>query len=667
MSDEALKKLARAAGLYVEWTDANGRPHDVKPDTLRAVLDALGFAADSPGAIADSRRRLESQAKAVPRLIAALGRETVHVGHAKSARIRGAEGPWQDIRLDALRVGGFSFRAPEAFGYYELEIDDSPHVLAVAPPRCFGAAELEIRQQLAGLAVQIYALRGGHSDGFGDFAALGEFAAEVGQLGMDAIAVSPTHARFAADNGNLAPYSPSTRFFLDPLYADPAIAGGETGHDNGGEGLIDWHQAHRAKYAQLHKAYERFVEQNQHNRSFREFCQAGGQRLFDHALFEALDAHFRARGKISFPNWPEPFRNPQSREVHEFAERDKREIAFHLFLQWLAAQSAEAAQARAREHMSVGIIADMAVGVDRMGSHAWSAPHELIGGLSIGAPPDTFNPAGQDWGLTSFSPAAVKAGGYESFIATLRSGMQHAGGIRIDHAMGLRRLWVLPQGASPVDGVYVSYPLTDLLRLISLESMLHRAVVIGEDLGTVPEGFRAQISGVGILGMRVLWFERTKDGRFIPPERWDVQAAALTTTHDLPTVAGWWKGRDIDWAAKLRRKTRMGGESAERRERKKDRSLLWSAFTQSGCARGAEPPPEQPDGVVHAALAYVSKSPCLLALAAVEDILRLEEQPNLPGTVEQHPNWRRRLPAEDLAHNSKARERLRGFAAPRRR
>lgn len=667
MSDDALKRLARAAGLYVEWTDANGRPHDIKPDTLRDVLDALGYPADSPGAIADSRRRLEREVKAIPRLITALGRETVHVGHAQHARIRGAESQWQDIKLSALRIGGFSFRAPETFGYYELEIGEAQHILAVAPPRCFGVSDLGEGRRLAGLAVQIYSLRGGHSDGFGDFAALGELAADIGQLGIDAIAVSPTHARFAANSGNLAPYSPSTRFFLDPLYADPAIAGGETDDDKNSGDLIDWPQANRRKYAQLRKAYEQFLGHNQHNRSFREFCQRGGQRLFDHALFEALDAHFRTQEEVSLRNWPETFCNPQSRSVQEFAEGEKREIAFHLFLQWLTAQSADAAQSRAREHMAIGIIADLAVGVDRAGSHAWSAPHELIDGLSIGAPPDAFNLAGQDWGLTSLSPKAMRATGYEAFIAMLRVGMQHAGGVRIDHAMGLRRLWVIPQGASPTDGVYITYPFTDLLRLIALESMLHRAVVIGEDLGTVPEGFRAQMSGAGILGMRVLWFERGRDGRFISPGHWEQQAAALTTTHDLPTVSGWWKGRDIDWASSLHRKMRLDSEGAERRERRKDRSLLWSAFTQAGCARGAEPPPENSQSVVDAALSYTSRTSSVLALAPVEDILGLDEQPNLPGTVEQYANWRRRLPADGTAHDAKVRARLRAFASPRRR
>jgi 4-alpha-glucanotransferase len=231
--------------------------------------------------------------------------------------------------------------------------------------------------------------------------------------------------------------------------------------------------------------------------------------------------------------------------------------------------------------------------------------------------------------------------------------------------MGLRRLWLLPQGASAKDGAYVRYPLEDLLRLIALESVLHRAIVIGEDLGTVPDGFQAQLGSAGILGMRVLWFERDKD-RFIPPERWDTHAAALTTTHDLPTVAGWWEGSDIDWNTKLKRKMRLGSAAAERRERAKDRAGLWSTFEEAGCAKGPEPAQTEPQAAIDGALSYVGKTPCLLAIAAVEDIVGSPEQPNLPGTTDEHPNWRRRLP-DKILHRADVRARVARLTAARKR
>jgi 4-alpha-glucanotransferase len=667
MSDDALLNLARAAGLQASWTDANGRPRDVKPDTLRAVLSALGYAAANAKQIADSQRRLDLEGKSLPRLITARGGEPVHVGGTRRARVKPENGEWQEVKLSPVKTGGMSFRAPDASGYYEMDLGDREHTLAVAPSRCFAIADVAPGKKLAGLAVQLYSLRGGHSEGFGDFAALADFAAHAAEFGIDAVAVSPVHARFAADPSHISPYSPSTRLFLDPLYADVALAGLEPPPSSASSELIEWGKAHGTKYAQLRAAYDKFRARPEYAENFSAFCERGGASLRAHALYEALDAQFRKEGLVSPHNWPEGFHDPNSAQGKEFGEREKTEVEYHLFLQWLADHSLTATHARAKEKMAIGLIADLAVGVDPAGSEAWSEQGALLSHLKIGAPPDAFNPAGQDWGLTTFSPAALRASGYGGFIEVLRAAMRRAGGIRIDHVMGLRRLWVLPHGASSVDGVYLSYPLTDLIRLIALESSRHKAIVIGEDLGTVPQGFRAQLAGAGILGMRVLWFERGHDGRFIPPQQWDEQAVALTTTHDLPTIAGWWRERDIDWASRLRRKTRPGSDSAERRGRKKDRTLLWSSLTQSGCAKGVEPKPAQTDAVVEGALCHIAKTPCRLAIAAMEDIAGETEQPNLPGTIAEHPNWRRRLPAEDIWSDAKVRARLSRLTARRKR
>ena len=240
--------------------------------------------------------------------------------------------------------------------------------------------------------------------------------------------------------------------------------------------------------------------------------------------------------------------------------------------------------------MRIGLISDVAVGMNPGGSHAWSRPHDLLLGLSVGAPPDLFNTRGQDWGLTAFSPQGLLATGFEPFIATLRAAMRAAGGVRIDHAMGLTRLWLVPRGASPTEGAYLSYPLDDLLRLIALESHRHRAIVIGEDLGTVQPEFRERMADAGIAGMDVLWFQR-EGKRFLPPAKWRSNAVAMTSTHDLPTVAGWWSGADIATRAKLG----LADEAREPKERTQDRKALWSAFRTGGVTRAIEPPPSQPD------------------------------------------------------------------------
>jgi len=210
--------------------------------------------------------------------------------------------------------------------------------------------------------------------------------------------------------------------------------------------------------------------------------------------------------------------------------------------------------------------------------------------------------------------------------------------MRLDHAMGLQRLWVIPRGASPAEGVYLEYPADTLMRLIARESQAHKCIVIAEDLGTVPEGFRRDIAQSWFYGMRVLWFERDKRGNFIAPDRWGKEAAALSTTHDLPTIAGWWTGRDIEWHGKI---APSFDQNAARRARERDKQALWQALTSADIATGAKPVRFEP--VIDAALAFLGKTPCPLAIVPVDDLLGLSEQPNLPGTIDQHPNWRRRL------------------------
>jgi 4-alpha-glucanotransferase len=297
--------------------------------------------------------------------------------------------------------------------------------------------------------------------------------------------------------------------------------------------------------------------------------------------------------------------------------------------------------------MPVGLIADLAVGADRAGSQAWSRKSQMIHGLSVGAPPDIINNRGQDWGLGAFSPHAMQARGFEAYIEMLRAVFAHCGGVRIDHVLGLARLWMVPDGASSAEGGYLRYPMEDLLRLIALESHRHRAIVIGEDLGTVPAGFDTRIASAGLLGIRVLYFE-TDGGHFRPPSAWSNQAIATTTTHDLPTVAGWWTGRDLAWRERL--DLLAVGETLEAAQahRADERNAMWQAFHHAGVTNAWLPghaTAADAEAVVDAALGYVALTPAPLALIPIEDALGLVEQPNLPGTVETHPNWRRRLPA----------------------
>jgi 4-alpha-glucanotransferase len=361
-----------------------------------------------------------------------------------------------------------------------------------------------------------------------------------------------------------------------------------------------------------------------------------------------LHAHFSAAGMDGvngyWPTWPAAFRDPRSADVAAFADARADEVRFHLFLQWQAAKGLSSAQKAAREAgMAIGLISDLAVGADNGGSQAWSRQKELLNGFSVGAPPDDLNALGQSWGLGAFSPQALKLHGFGAYIEMLRSAFAHAGGVRIDHVLGLMRMWLVPEGMTAQHGAYLRYPMDDLLRLIALESWRHRAIVIGEDLGTVPEGFGDHMAQAGVMGIRVMLFQR-EHGYFIPPERWAPHAIATTTTHDTPTLAGWWAGRDIEWRSRLALRDAGSSEQAEQQQRSHERTALWNAMLHAGCADGEMPSPAAERAPLDEAVSFLGKGLGPLAVLPLEDALGLVEQPNLPGTVDTHPNWRRRMP-----------------------
>lgn len=638
MSDASLNEFAESAGLAVHWYDVAGKPHQVRPDVLRHVLTSLGYAVGSEPQIAESRGRLEYEKGHIPPLLTA----------------------WSG---DEFWAWGQKFRAPDAPGYYPWEINGVATTLAASPRRCFSIADMT-GGRLAGLGVQLYALRGGTSGEFGDFAALAEFASAAAAHGIDAVAISPAHALFSADPSHYGPYSPSSRVFLNPVYADLRLCGGTAKPDDGRHNLIDWQSAAAKKYLALRQAHDG-LDAYDHD-DFIAFCNQAGERLFRHALFETLDAHFRKQAVFSWRNWPNAYRNPAHPDVLRFAVEQRDTIEFHHFTQFLAARGLQDAQSQARRAgMRIGIVADLATGIDPNGSDCWASPDDVLNGLQIGAPPDVFNAAGQNWGLTALSPMQLRKSGFGAFIAMMQANVKYAGGIRIDHAMSLMRLWVIPEGAAATDGVYLRYPLDDLVRLICLESHRARAIVIGEDLGTVPGGFSEMLAQHGIYGMQVLWFQQERNGDFIPPWRWRREAVALTSTHDLPTIAGWWMGRDIDWRAKIGIRTFSGDAAAELEERSVAKANLWSALLAADCVPPAREPAKA-DSAVDGATVFVGKTPCRLAVLPVEDICGLEEQPNLPGTIDEHPNWRRRLPPGKFFSQHQVTDRIARFVQSRR-
>ena len=652
LADDGLRDRARQAGIAPDWTDVTGQTRSVAPETLRRLLERIGEA--------------DAAAAAVPPLVTGLTGQAIPLPPAAGdgAALLVLE---SGVRIDIAVHRGDDGRGwvPPILepGYHHLRLRDHEITLAVAPPRCFNLDDIARGGRLWGLAAQIYGLRrphhGGVGDGgIGDSGGVAELARAAGRRGADALALSPTHALFTAEPQRFGPYSPSSRLFLNPLLADPAALFGAgrvaaairtAGLDENrrrceGAELIDWPAAAQAKLALLRALYDGFdIEAGPLAADFAGLVHAGGALLEDHARFEALQAARLAADPADrdWRRWPAALRDPASAAVAEFAAAHPSAVRFHAFLQWVADRALADAQSQARSAgMRIGLVADLAVGMDATGSHAWSRPADVLGGASIGSPPDAFNAAGQNWTLAAISPRAMRETGFAPFLATLRAALRHAGGVRIDHVMGLARLWLVPDGLAPTEGAYLSYPVEDLLRLVALESHRHRAVVIGEDLGTLPWGFADQLADRAVAGMRVLWFEREGDG-FKPAERWSPTAVAMSSTHDLPPVAGWWRGTDI--AARAAMDQYPDGGASEQAQRTADRATLWQAIGDSA------PPPESPAPVVDAALRFVARSPGRLALLPLEDVLGLEEQPNLPGTIDEHPNWRRRLtrPADE--------------------
>jgi 4-alpha-glucanotransferase len=597
MNDDAILQRARAAGIAVDWIDASGQQQRVSSESLKRILDAL---------------HPEPLPEIPPLLTATVGESIALPGLQQDIA---GELQLEGEPAHPITIAPRGIPAIDRPGYHMLRFAGHEVSLAVAPSRCFTIGDFAPGERLWGLAVQIYSLRRPGDLGIGDTGAVAMLAQSAAGYGADALALSPAHSLFPGDFTRFGPYAPSSRLFLNPLLIDASTAGDESDVP-----LIDWPAASAKKYALFRQLYEDFLKAP--SADFDAFVRDGGPSLAGHTGFEAHDGDPR----------------------------------FYAFLQWLADRAfAKAQKATKDAGMRIGLITDQAIGLDRGGAQVGADPDAFLTDLNIGAPPDFFNPHGQDWGITSFSPPGLVARAYAPFIATLRANMRHAGGVRIDHAMGLMRLWLVPRGGSPAEGAYLSYPTDDLMRLLALESQRHRAIVIGEDLGTVPPAFRDRCRAAGIAGMDVMWFER-HGMRFKTPGEWRDDAVAMTTTHDLPTVAGWWSGADLE----LRRGVGTVSES-EIADRPNERAALWQAFTEAGVAAGNEPAPTDTDPAVDAAIGFVARAPGPLAIVPLEDIVGTTEQPNLPGTIDQHPNWRRRftLPADQILKQPAAERRLR--------
>lgn len=540
-----------------------------------------------------------------------------------------------------------------------------------------------VDQRAWGLSVQIYALRSARNWGIGDFEDLAQLAEFAAKRGADFIGVSPLHALFIADPSRISPYSPSSRNFLNPLLIAPDRVPG------GGEllqrtkllddldtlrntELIDYPAVHNAKMPVLEELFAQFLKASapEAKGAFEHYCYEQGKALEIHALYEALSEHIVERGgNAAWSTWPEEYQAPDNIAVRDFARAAKTRITFHSWLQWTADTQLADAQARARAAgMRIGLYLDLAVGISPDGSRNWLNGAAIARHARVGCPPDPFSALGQDWGLVPFSPVGLAEERFEPFSAVLRSSMQHAGALRIDHAMGLQRLYWIPEGNTAKDGAYVAYPFRELLEGIAEVSWMSQTIVIGEDLGTVPPGFSDTMVRAGLLSYQVFYFSE-QDGVWMPPHAYRREAMVCASTHDLPTLKGWWVNNDVNWRVRSGRATETEA-AIQRQERMLDRERLLDALMGAQALAPREAyaqSAEMPDEVLVAIHRFLATTPCRLFAVQLDDALGVREQANLPGTVDEHPNWRRKtpVPIEALGEQSLFRAITNAVAAER--
>src|SRR5216117_2445978 len=585
--------MTGAWGIADGYHDALGEWRVLSTATREALRRAMGAEGDAP-----------------PPAPVIVGRAGERVDIAAPARLVLEDGAALDFD------GTLPVDVPS--GYHELQPgDDGPPIrLIVSPGRC----PVPTRRGW-GWAAQLYATRSSQSWGIGDLADLRRLGRWAAGLGASTILINPLSAPLPLRAQQSSPYYPSSRRFLNPLYLRVEEAPGAAalgpdlqrlaalGRALDAERVIDRTRVFDLKMEALERLW---AKTNVADADFERWVRERGASLREFAIFCALAEHHGG----GWHAWPAEHRRPGSPEVTRFAEVHAARVRFHQWLQWLLERQLAAAAAE------IGIMQDLPIGVDPDGADAWTWQDVLATGASVGAPPDRYIVAGQDWGLPPFVPHRLAAAGYEPFVQTVRAALRHAGGLRIDHVMGLFRLFWVPRGLTPADGAFVRYPADALLGIVALESVLAGAFIVGEDLGTVEEGVRERLAEQAILGYRVVWFEpRT-------PAHYPALALAAVTTHDLPTVRGLWTGADVSHqrAAGL---TPNEAGLAEMRER---------LIAMTGVA------PDMPlRDVVEKTHRLLAEAPCAVVTATLDDALLVEERPNMPGTLEP-TNWSLALP-----------------------
>jgi 4-alpha-glucanotransferase len=682
-----LSEICREHGVQPEYWDIWGRRHETSEQALHAILTALGaeeLGAGRPKPVLDPVAVLlvTDPAPAVPLRVPA-GYETGSVSLALYW-----EDGWperRELAVAALPPGDecrLPLPAPLRMGYHDLEIllrapgrEDVRASMRVVgtPERAWLPPRLARGEKLAGLAVCLWGLRSPRNWGGGDFTdleALGRWAGS--ELGVAFLGLNPLHALHNREPYNISPYLPLSVYYRNDLYLDvermPEFAVSKAarrlvesaefqrqlGELRASE-LVVYEKVARLKRLVLRILFREFLREYRAGtaraKEFLRWRGAEGSLLDNFAVFLALDEvlHRRNRDLWIWPEWPEEYRDPQSHAVLEFGRRHWGRVLYHQWVQWqIDSQLGEVQRALREAGMPVGLYHDLALATDRCGADLWAYRGFYAAGCRVGSPPDDFAPEGQDWAFPPPLPDAHRGDAYRLFTASIRKNARHGGALRIDHVMRFARLFWIPDGLPAREGTYVHDHFSDVLRLLALESHRGQFLVVGEDLGTCPDWVREGLRSHGILSYRLFYFERNGEGAPKLPDEYEPQALVSSTTHDLPTLAGFWAGRDLEVRRAAGLLPNQGWYGKQKAQRRQDKERLLDALIRGGFLPKDFPREaagwEELTGELHnAVIGALASTPSLLFLLNQEDLTKETEQQNLPGTTWEYPNWKRKM------------------------
>jgi 4-alpha-glucanotransferase len=681
-----LEEAARAWGIETDYWDIWGQQHHATPDLEMAILSSLGVDARSRASLRqaiESRNQRRLRSPLAPSIILTQGKtphevevslRDNHAGSPAELQLHLEDG--RDVHIDVIL--GQRLRLPDdlPLGYHQIMLDipgetSRPSRLIVCPSRAFEPAWLQNRRA-AGLAISLYGLRSQRNWGCGDTTDLKTLTDWVAQrTGTSFIALNPLHAIPNRQPYNTSPYLPNSIFYRNPIYLDiqaipdfatspraaalfqSAAVKKEIATLRNAE-LVEYERVYALKLRFLKLLFQTFLHQWRNSTpraaELKQYIDREGDLLQRFAVHSALAGviHKECPDVWNWKGWPEQYQDPESAATRDFARRNWRSVLFHKYIQWqLDLQLASAHEHALQRGLSIGLYHDLALATDRFGSDLWAHREFFVAGCRVGAPPDGFSPKGQDWGFPPPNSDRHVEDGYALFAESIRKNCRHGGALRIDHVMRFFRLYWIPDGMEATQGTYVRDRFEALLSILALESVRNQVIVIGEDLGTVPDEAREVLHRFGILSYRLLYFEQD-NGRFRSPQDYPRDALVSATTHDLPTLAGFWTGRDIEARREAGLLPDVSAYENMRADRAREKQKLLELVTDlkllpEWFPRDASQVPELVGELHNAIVGFLASTPSKLMVLNQEDLLKQAEQQNLPGSTTEYPNWRRKM------------------------